>query len=1452
MATRLQKKLAGEASEYQGDSSDSEQTPETRETLKYKIELRTLELEDKQREREDKQREREWEEKRWEQEKELKIMQLEKDKEIELRRLELEKEKLALSQPHIINQEGNGRTEASDLLLKRFPKFNKDDDVEKFLISFERCCRDFEIDEGKWMLYLRPQICGKLLEIYGDVPEESHRDYNFFKKQVQQKLQLTPEFYRLKFRSLRKEKHQSFAQVASKQAQLFDSWLRTSEVENFQQLRELIKLEQLFQLVPSDYRWLVQDRKPSTADKAASMTDQLITLREGFRKDEGLSERRQNKPPFYNYQTHTQYKKTPAVENTAYRRPEVINQTKPEVKARCYQCGKSDHLKYQCPLLRRDKTSFFMNKEPKENTVNSDIKLLSNTEKVPREKQCLFILSDEFSEDYLEPITIVNQQKQGWRDTGSQVCVIHPKSVPQKYQKPTSEINLKGLGPAVPAEVVSLPIEYNGWKGIWDVAISSDIPHECLIGNDLARQVKNWKKLCEEKENYNRSPIQEAVCLPIQPESEQGPESSSAIIEIVSKTGGAQEIKQAPEEDESLKPLFKQAESLPDSAEELPNKFVTKDGVLYRESKSVKSEDRSGVHSQIVVPEKFRNQIMGVAHDNPHGGHLGTRKTTKRIARNFYWPGMFQSIKKFCQSCNTCQRLSSGRDKVKAPLIPVPVIEEPFYRVGIDIIGPLCKPSRRGYRYILTMIDYAMRYPEAVALTNIETTTIANALLSIWGRTGYPKELISDLGTQFTSRLMKKLLELCGIRHITSTAYHPQTNGLVENLNKTLVKMIKSYSQERPHDWDIELQQLLFAYRSVPQDSMGYSPFELLYGRKARGPLDLVKEYWEARPAADAVPVAEYLTDLQSTMRVARDIAHEHLAVAQQRQKSYYDISAKPRFFSVGDEVLFLSPTKTNKLQMDWTGPWKVTKRLNQVNYDILDEQLNIGKRVHVNMLKPYIGRSANVCFMISEESVPFSFWEGDRTLCKNLDQVEINSDLAQSQQKELIGVLNKYKDMFSDLPGRVQGVEHQINTGDATPIASPPYRVTGRFNECIDREVREMLDLGIIVPSSSPWASPVVLVQKPDKTIRFCVDYRLLNKVTQTDTYPMPRLDDLLERIGNSKFISSIDLTKGFWQVPMAPQDQQKTAFRTQGGLHEFTVLPFGLKNSPATFQRLVDKVLSGLGSFCVAYIDDIGIFSNSWEDHLKHLDLVLKRLKEAGLTIKASKCKLGNNTTKYLGHLVGGGCIRPDPTKVEAIHNWPIPKTKKQVRSFLGLAGYYRKFIPSFSDLAAPLSDLTKKKNPNQIIWTPNCQSAMDKLKKAITSNSVLKAPDFEIPFILTCDASDAGLGAVLSQKDPEGEDRPILFLSKKWHTHEYSMSTIEKECFSIIWSIKKLKPYLWGRKFILQTDHAPLKWLDNVKGTNNKLLRWSLTLQDFVYDIKHITGKKNVVADALSRVT
>ncbi|CAM4532914.1 unnamed protein product [Caretta caretta] len=376
-----------------------------------------------------------------------------------------------------------------------------------------------------------------------------------------------------------------------------------------------------------------------------------------------------------------------------------------------------------------------------------------------------------------------------------------------------------------------------------------------------------------------------------------------------------------------------------------------------------------------------------------------------------------------------------------------------------------------------------------------------------------------------------------------------------------------------------------------------------------------------------------------------------------------------------------------------------------------------------------------------------------------------------------------------------------------------------------------------------------------------------------------MPRTDELLEKLGRAQFISTLDLTKGYWQVPLDESAKERSAFITHLGLYEFNVLPFGLRNAPATFQRLVDGLLAGLGEYAVAYLDDMAIFSDSWADHLEHLQKVLERIREAGLTVKAKKCQIGLNRVTYLGHQVGQGTISPLQAKVDAIQKWPVPKSKKQVQSFLGLAGYYRRFVPHYSQIAAPLTDLTKKKQPNAVQWTGKCQKAFNKLKATLMSDPVLRAPDavqwtgkcqkafnklkatlmsdpvlrapdFDKPFLVTTDASERGVGAVLMQKGPDQEFHPVVFLSKKLSERESNWSVTEKECYAIVYALEKLRPYVWGRRFNLQTDHAALKWLHTVKETNKKLLRWSLALQDFDFDVQHISGASNKVADALSR--
>ncbi|CAM4525673.1 unnamed protein product, partial [Lepidochelys olivacea] len=384
-----------------------------------------------------------------------------------------------------------------------------------------------------------------------------------------------------------------------------------------------------------------------------------------------------------------------------------------------------------------------------------------------------------------------------------------------------------------------------------------------------------------------------------------------------------------------------------------------------------------------------------------------------------------------------------------------------------------------------------------------------------------------------------------------------------------------------------------------------------------------------------------------------------------------------------------------------------------------------------------------------------------------------------------------------------------------------------------LEREVRDMLALGVIQPSASPWASPVVLVPKKDGSVRFCVAYRKLNAITVSDAYPMPRPDKLLDKLGGARYLTTMDLTKGYWQVPLDADARLKSAFITPLGLYEFLTLPFGLKGAPATFQRLVDQLLRGMESFAVAYIDDICVFSQSWEDHVSQVRQVLDRLQGTGLTVKAEKARWG--WLKYLTWV---------------IRDWPAPHIKKQVQAFIGMAGYYQRFVPHFSAIATPITELCKKGKPDKVVWNEQCQEAFRALKEALVSGPVLANPDFDKPFMVFTDASDTGLGAVLMQEDEKGERHPIVYLSKKLLPREQHYAAIEKECLAMVWALRKLEPYLFGRHFTVYTDHSPLTWLHQMKGANAKLLRWSLLLQDYDMDVVHVKGSANLIADALSR--
>ena len=378
----------------------------------------------------------------------------------------------------------------------------------------------------------------------------------------------------------------------------------------------------------------------------------------------------------------------------------------------------------------------------------------------------------------------------------------------------------------------------------------------------------------------------------------------------------------------------------------------------------------------------------------------------------------------------------------------------------------------------------------------------------------------------------------------------------------------------------------------------------------------------------------------------------------------------------------------------------------------------------------------------------------------------------------------------------------------------------------------------GIIERSNSEWAFPIVLVQKKDGSLRMCVDYRRLNAITEADACPMPQVDDLIDSV---KYVTTLDLSRGYWQVPVQEESQPYTAFATPYGLYQFKVMPFGLHGAPATFQRMMDNVLRDCADYAAAYLDDVVIHSASWEEHLQHMRKVLQRLREAGLTVKPKKCQLAMRRCTYLGHVVGNGEVQPEETKVEAIRNYPTPRTKKQVRAFLGLTGYYRKFIPAYADLAATLTDLTGKNAPNQIRWTDLCEKAFLLLQDTLRSHPILKSPDFDREYILQTDASDRGVGAVLSQLDNEGNEHPIAYFSRKLLPRETRYSTVEKECLAIKLATHAFRVYLLGREFVIQTDHRALEWLHRLKDNNARLTRWCLALQPYNFTVRYRSGKE-----------
>ncbi|KAK3089262.1 hypothetical protein FSP39_002191 [Pinctada imbricata] len=820
-----------------------------------------------------------------------------------------------------------------------------------------------------------------------------------------------------------------------------------------------------------------------------------------------------------------------------------------------------------------------------------------------------------------------------------------------------------------------------------------------------------------------------------------------------------------------------------EEADKVGECFYIQDGILMRKWRppdAPPNEVWRVVH-QIVVPVAYRGDIMSLAHDTPMAGHLGVNKTYNRILSHFYWPKLRKDVSEFCKSCHSCQMVGKPNQVIPpAPLQPIPAFEEPFSRVLVDCVGPLPR-TRSGNQYLLTIMCTSTRFPEAIPLRNIKAKTIVKALTKFFSFVGAPKAIQSDQGSNFMSGLFQQVMHELGIRQYKSSAYHPESQGALERFHQTLKTMMKTYCHQYGKDWDEGVHLVLFAAREAVQESLGFSPFELVFGHTVRGPLKLLKEKWLTETSN--LNLLDYVSNFKEKLYNACKLAQENLKTSQMKMKTWYDKDARNRVFKPGDKVLVFLPIPGHPLQARYFGPYEIESKISDVNYVVKTPGRRKEKRVcHVNMLKEYFDRSdrnfvkpvstlANVntfenCIEpeCNEETVEKDFAQSVRL--KNseiLTNPEVKlGHLTVHQKEEVHQLMREYTTIFPDVPKKTNASHRDVIVGDASPIKQHPYRLNPIKLQYMRKEIQYMLENDIIEPSNSDWSSPCILVPKPDGTYRLCTDFRKVNSVTETDSYPIPRIDDCIDKIGSAKFVSKFDLLKGYWQVPLTERAREISAFATPDGLYQYKVMPFGMKNAPATFQRMIHSLLNHLEG-CEAYIDDVIIYSDTWDDHLRIMRTFFDILAKANLTVNLAKSEFCHATVEYLGHKVGQGFVTPIMAKVEAISKFPIPTNKKEIMRFLGMAGFYRKFCPNFSSVVGPLTNQLQKKV--NFAWTNDCEESFKKIKCVLMNSPVLSAPNFDKQFKLTVDASDVGIGAALFQENDDGVDRVLQLFKGSW---------------------------------------------------------------------------------------
>ncbi|XP_077869382.1 uncharacterized protein LOC144360596 [Saccoglossus kowalevskii] len=1027
--------------------------------------------------------------------------------EVEMKLRDLELEKLRM-------QGREHSTDNSTVIVDKGPNishFKEGDDINVYLRTFEKIAIAHHWPRNMWALKLVAHLSGKAQAAFSNMSDKDSNDYDLVKAAILQKYELTAEKYRSSFRSVKWDvRCESFTEWGARMENLLEHWLEAAEVDSMETMIDLLLREQIIENSPYELKIWIREREPKSRGEVIKLAEQYIAAHGKPKTDKSMA----SNGKFRKWQSNS-----------------VQQSNKNSQANTCFKCGKPGHITTTCPMNLKPSSNSGSGKGSKvfycagESKKNVDKCLYGSCMDIHR---CKGLLNGQ------EVVVL--------QDTGCTQTLIKSKFVSKRAYLLGQYVCVRLADSStrqVPMARVHLNCKF--YRGKLDVGVLDTLAEDVILGNEVyvsmtkdsqkstayvvtrgkskALKEKNAKVRCNEQlRGVHARPVEQ------QPESVVDVGDTNDSIDDqgeLDKVEDHNDEIQLQVSDNEVFDVFKlrreeliklqQSDVTLTKVHEvvvpenmIANKvcFFWKDGLLFRQWRPMNSAEAAEV-TQLVVPLKCRGESLRIAHDIPLAGHLGIEKTKQRVLQHFYWPGIFSDVAHYCRTCAECQKSAKRYAHEKVPMISMPIVDVPFRKVAIDLVGPLPLRSKKGNKYILVLCDYATRYPEALPIPNMEAETVADCLIEIFSRVGIPNELLSDQGTNFMSKLISDMCVKLHINKLKTSIYHPQCNGLVERFNGTLKCMLRRYTAEHPKVWDTYLPHLLFAYREVPQASTGFAPFELLYGRHVRGPLAVLKEGWTG-DIPEEENLAEYVINMRDKIGEMMEVVKQNMVVAQAKQIRWYDVKARDRSFDIGEKVLVLLPSRSQKLQAEWQGPFQVTRKMTAVDYEV-----NVGSRrktcrvYHINMLRPWKEREEIACFVdivevVKEENdvLDACFVDivdvvkeenglldtvAEKKGKENWKDVKIYENLSEEQRAEVLQLLERYGDVFTDAPGLTGLVEHEVVTCEGFPLRQKPYRLPQAVQSTVREELDKMLKSGVIRPSKSPWASPIVLVGKKD-----------------------------------------------------------------------------------------------------------------------------------------------------------------------------------------------------------------------------------------------------------------------------------------------------------------------------------------------------------------------------------